>query len=511
MSENLSVTYYIDFSFLTQLKRESAKILSCMAPVPLGFKTYVAGRIAADTLGFIGGNLPGAIAADVAFANHYEVGKRGHSTYPTPPRTPTKKHRKGDLTLEQLVNLSPMPKKLGGRKGLKKVKGKTAKRSWSVSVRKQHSKPPQKAGGITDAGVKQVAQHSKRVLLKKHKLPSVTKKFKQAVEAALSPNMLKGTYHTLTLDQGLDLTLLTEDRQYCFDTINNPNLDGAMLFTPDYFLDAVQRLWMGTTTAYAAGYLKPNQAGYNYANRKFHCIDSYATFEYKNNSQRVISLKIYECAPKRKGAYLTENPYAAGFYDNLGVAAAAQKDPMWPPLKAWTDALNQDFVLGYSSAGTGGALSNAIIGLTPTSSKTFNNLWKTNLVQVRLLPGQVYKLKVQGPSDIEVDYEKFNMDSIYQNVQKFSRGIIHIVNVDMTDGTLGGSARTVPSNLSNGGVPGVHPQLSIERQDHFRFQMPDRDVPLASRQDRYIRANVFSGAAYGGQIEVDMENPALPA
>lgn len=463
-----------------------------MPRIPLGDATYYSGLASAGVLGGITADLPGAALAVKAYQSRYERRKRTRP-YPTPEKTPSKKPRT-DISVKPRSELSMAPKKIMKARARKRTKALRTKHVKKAKL----PKPPNGAG---DRGLVEVSQHKKKVELKHKKVPHVTAYFRKAVEAALSPKTLKGTYHLMYCDQGLDLTTVSEDRQVPFDTINNVNYDGGMLFTVDHFNEAVQRLWMGKVTAYGSGDLDPRGNG-NYSNRKFKVINSWTSFEYKNNSTRVITLKIYECAPKKYGATRIDTPYTNAYYDNLGNIVAAQKDPLYPPQKYWGDALQQDKTLGFSADGVGGFLSNTSLGLSPNSSKVFNAGWKVELKQVRMLPGETFKLRIQGPSQLELDFEKFNSDGVYQNIQKFSRGLLNIVTLDMTDLSLGGTARAPAVTTTT-----IKPFLSIERQDHYRFEMPDVNIPVDSRVDRYIRAYMSNGIVAGVQEEIAKRNP----
>lgn len=383
----------------------------------------------------------------------------------------------------------------------KTKKPKTLKKKSSSKKAEKVAKRAERGVVTADRSAVVKDQKKKRVELKKKKAPHVTSKFKRAVEAALSPDKLKGTYHLITFDSGLDLTTMSADQQVVFDTINNPLLDGGFFFSTDHFNEAVQRLWFGSTAVYNAGFLKPTANG-NYNQKKFRVIDSYSTLEYKNNSTRTLTLNIFVCAPKQKGACAIDNPYSQNVYNNQGVTVATQDQILYPPQRYWADALTEDFVQNYSSNGLGAVLPNTTLALTPVSSKTFNAMWKAEQKKIVMLPGTSYLLKLQGPSDLELDYQKFNSDSIYQNVQKFTRGVVTCVMADMTDSSLGGTQRTAPAATSS-----IKPFLSMERQDHYRIEMPDTLVATGSRRDGYIRAVVNKGTAVGTQEEVTMENP----
>lgn len=348
---------------------------------------------------------------------------------------------------------------------------------------------------------------SKGVALKKAKLPHITKQFKHAVERALEPSMIRQSFHA-TFTGGYNRMNNSIDTQAVFSSTNGQ--DGMGYFSASHFLDAVSRLFNGKVTALNLGGINTGAAGSYFATAytplKFKVRNSWSTLDYKNNTLRTLKLKIYECAPKAKGGGSFNNLYQSRglvIVDPVTGATSflAAQDAVVEPVTGWAFNLLDDFIDGYSSTVNAipakAAIPQSTLGLVPGSSKNFARTWKTDLKEFILLPGESCRYYIQGPSDLELDYEKYIFDGTYQDVQKWTRFIMNVCENDLVSTTLSGGGR-YPTTLPTEG-------LVWERNDHYVLEMPEQ-AGVANRHDGYIKIVQQPTVAGAGNV-VEYEAP----
>lgn len=347
----------------------------------------------------------------------------------------------------------------------------------------------------------------KGVEIKKKKHVRISKVFKTKVHEALAEKMIHGCYQATWSGGSFRLQNLLTDTQAPLDGIGSGVNDGVLMFSTDAFAQAASILWNGLLATGATAEHNPDTTGsflktVGPAGLKFNVKKSSTSFEFKNNSTRVLTLKIYECAPRRCSAYSNDTPTGFSVYKWSGGAwaAATLLESLQIPTVYWTKALVDDFQAGASAttqSGASTALSQSILGLTPHSSPTFNKGWKYSYRSVILEPGQGEKFTITGPSDLELNYEKYLSDGIYMNIQKFTRGLMVVVSQDILAGATTGSARA---------VSGLTTQcLGMERIDHFQLEMPE-SAAVNKRKDYYVK-NVFPGVVTGAAQGIETENP----
>lgn len=455
----------------------------------------VAGRVAADTLGFITADLPGAFIADTLYQGYKKKGKpqrrsgrmtsrsrsRGRSMLRTP--STTRKKRKASVS---------------------RSKSKARGHSRSKS-RGRHSK---KENAYQEQNAEAIVKKNKKVTLRKHKEPHVSKKFRLAVEAALSPKEIRGDMHLIYCSSIYDLSQISNDAQGYWDTINNPGLDGGWMFLLDHFKDAYSRMWFGKVTSYTSGFLTPahDPTNVGYAHMKFKIIDSYSEFEFKNVSLRTVILRLWEVKPKTNGSMSVNSPLSQKAYDDGGVEQVLL-DSYTTPTTQWYNALAADKINNAVSDGEGNALDPTKLMLSPQYSKSMKKQFAFSFREVILESGQTHKFKIQGPSEISIDEEKCFKNSIWQNVRTFSRGLICAVYQDLTIALPTSGAPTVGGRIKDSASSNTNiPFIAMERQDHFTLEMQEEAVG-PNRHPVMIRGIYSANPSSVKPAEVKQQNP----
>jgi hypothetical protein len=484
------------------------------------------GRASSDVLGYIAGGTAGAITADALWEKYAHSGGRKRTTPPTPD-SGNKRKRQRKLSLSgDIPKMSKLTKKQLKKKS-SKYKRKY-KRMKKAAVKPKDADPSHAAVYAN--------KKKRKIEPKKHHEPKVTHKFKKMVEKALQTDSVKGTVQMKYLGLGFALDGMSQDRQAVWDTVNNLQQDAGFVFGPDHFLEAANRLWANFTGAHTlAPFLSNVPTGFDPNTVKFHVIDSHSKFVYRNNSDRTLLLRIYVCKPKMKGSYNSIDPTNYIAYKQNGTSVTLN-DPIVPPAFSWTDSVAGDFASRQSSNGYGAAISNSTLFLEPSTSKYWKNVWTSDFKEIKMMPGQDYEFIIQGPQDMSLDYQKFWREGIYQNVQMFTRGVLHVLIADMdtantTSPSNNYSSRSKPKTLSGASGRTIQQFLCQERYDYFRLQMPEEtlstyytttatgttpaNVPLlisdytkTARKDQYINCIAVEPATTSGvEEEMTVDNP----
>nr|WAE43213.1 MAG: capsid protein [Cressdnaviricota sp.] len=502
---------------------------------------HKAGHIAAGTLGYIHGNLPGAYLANNAYSHLTHM----PAIPPTPPKTPVK--RKGHATGPgyskrrtlgwYLTNPDLMPKSRGQYVKVPKP-SKAAKKAFKKLHGRKPRKRKEKQSTLAGYGAQTIVG-SKKLNIKKKRMPKVTKKFKLKVQRALDPNLIHGTYD-LTFPQGffrMNLTTASNNTQHCFSGLGTvagaatfPFSDlGGWSFLADEFLKAASVLWNGQVSTTGADWCALNQANQlSVFNTKMYIRNSFTTYELKNLTQRVLIIRVWEMATKAPMGYDTTGPqqkYWFSSVDGAGtIALSAAGDLLAAnhPAQNWTEGLNDDFTnsSGYRSIGaTTAQLSVNTLDLNPSTSKGLKSNFKTAFLREYVMePGEMVKFKVNGPNNMEFDFAKCWRNNAFMSIQKFSRAIFFTVKQDLAVASSVNSA-SAPVFIASGRVIDFNPAacLALERKDLIQLQMPETVIPAGQtsalgktgRRDTYVH-DVLSPLPYTGHVatlNADRDNP----
>lgn len=216
-----------------------------------------AGRVAADTLGYIAGNTPGAIAADIFYQKMYGKRKR------TSVSNGTAKKRRINRVRRRVSTV--------GKNSVRDNSGNTA-------IGRRVGKP---------------VAASKRTKVARLRTP-----VRAAIKKMIAGYDIKGTYRKVLGSfhwyGGVPSYGVTFDNK---QKVEYTRL--AEPFGPDNIIDAASILWNNKTPD-ASG-LPANSLPDSYEPRalKLHVRNAYMKTTFKNNSKRAYHYKIYTCRPKR--------------------------------------------------------------------------------------------------------------------------------------------------------------------------------------------------------------------
>lgn len=389
------------------------------------------------------------------------------------------------------------------KKAAKKEGKKTAKKmTGKVTEAIKNSSQVEKADRVAVFG-------SKRVLIKKQKKFTVSKQFKNLVNAALSEKMVKGTQVYRFVDMWHPLRNVANDSQYVLPLSGTgEGYDGGWHFTLDYFLDAAQKLFLGDATT-SAGFLRPTKIP-SWNTLKFQVVNSFSQYVIRNTSLRTIYFKIVELAPKSAGTMNITQPSQEQGYDSTGTVRTVP-DATVSGLYAWSKANLADWNDGFSANNNTGPIIPQALGVHPNQSKNMNKNWSMKTFEYVIAPGAQIVFKVQGPNNFEVDMQKMFKNDIFQNVQKYSRSLIGITVLDLVGMDLGGTQRAPMTNTLPGGGANVNyltDNLAIERYDHIKIEMPESMTMPDHRRDRYNICYLGAGQELGSNnYDVHEDNP----
>lgn len=340
---------------------------------------------------------------------------------------------------------------------------------------------------------------SKGVAYKKKREPKVSRKFRAKVFKAMEKDMIKGSYH-VAYHGSFTAATIQNEAQHTIDAENSGGISGTYMFTASQFMNAAQVLFDNKVETFAITNWKPSAAAtISFKNAKFLVKNSFVTYEIKNNTQRVMTCKAHELAPKKASCFTEENLVNTDGYVLAGTTTSVL-DGLASPLNYWTRSLTQDFTNGQSYGSNGVAnstLTTKTLFLSPKTSPTFSRAFKISTQEIVLQPGQSIKLFYQGPQGLEFNAEKYWDNAVWLQLQKWCRGMLFSFNNDQVSGSLTGGGR-----LANASIIG---EVLIERQDHFYIECPS-ESNNADKQDMYVRS-IQPQAATGVADEIMTENP----
>lgn len=154
---------------------------------------------------------------------------------------------------------------------------------------------------------------------------------------------------------------------------------------------------------------------------KFHVVRSKISYHLKNNTQTTMIIRAYTVAPKKAGYYgndlsVPNGSFQSSQFQNLN------------PIYNWSQSL---------ATKTGTNVINAsvnTIGLYPEHDPRWTALYKYEVCDIVMDPGQSTTFDVAGPSDLELDFQKMYQNQAFIQLQKFCRGTFFIIKHDLVQG-----------------------------------------------------------------------------
>jgi len=428
---------------------------------------YYAGRVAAGTLGYIGGNLQGAYVADKIFTKLY---------MPAIDRNP------GRLTAAQRQRAS--------RQRVQNVnRGRYVRVRRVPHVRKLASNA--RPNGYAELKKR---KSKKSVSRRKSSIPgkAPTKRFRDMVKKSMKSKDPRGIMTEINC-QNFNKAALGDNLQEHFYPGNiGP---GGIFFTPEHFVDAASVLWNSKPMAL----VKPigGAGNFPFKTLRFRINNSYVTTEFKNNSQSTYYLTLTTLRPK-------------------SVDSFAGSDP----LNFWSDILVQDGagVPVGNGANVSGVLKE-FLGVSPNFLPGFKKFFEMDTEKFVLQPGQTTMYFCQGPKDFDFELAKMYNGDDFITAQKFSRWCFATVYTDLVSDTAGIGGRLL--NVVAGA--GANLGLVLENRYHYDLAMPEQagfvtpaaftglvSTPLSQRGFKYAFQN-YTPPSAGGAVQVERVDDDQPA
>lgn len=257
--------------------------------------------------------------------------------------------------------------------------------------------------------------------------------------------------------------------------------------------------------------LPPNNVSSHGNQAKFHVLNSYEVYTYKNNSLRTVEFDIYECTPK--SAWMTNNESRGT--DNVNTGGQPFRGN---PNDTWYVALEEDNKAG-------GNISNMLQSTLHTSphwTSSFKKFWKSDVTSVKLEAGQVYQYVVKGPRNMAFDASKYyqrkatGVESLFLSEQKFTKNLMYVIKQDLAAQGSVTCGRYVSNTTSSPNV------ICVERRIYSKITVPestgmrvagtvlaglgDSSLQNNYRRDAYF-ATTYTVAGAGAIERVDDNNP----
>ncbi len=312
--------------------------------------------------------------------------------------------------------------------------------------------------------------------------------------------------------------------------------DEYQFFTPLKFLDAASVLWnqkaatknyaiqagnftnsvaLGVGAPVAGTPALPNKKGVD-----VHVVNSYVTFEMKNNSQRILSLELYHCVPKVKWP----SNLPLGTF-NGGIIELGQTQLQLGTIICEENTDTLDALIFNPN-------------LKPKSVDAFSSAYKYEKVTISIAPGETCKHSIQGPKGLDIEFSKLYDGLVDNGGKMWSKSSLCVMIAIKPDliyatknvGTLGGTGtgRYTAQEASGNTLKDM---VSVEVKEVFKMSMPDDTgfvlqeigaggIPAGSIQSLNLKRKVLAfgnftskkvnaggdGIAYGA---FDEENPVI--
>lgn len=374
---------------------------------------YTAGTSGA-VLGYIVGNVPGAYYGYKAGKKLYQLKQKMaplKKAYITPPKSTSKKRK---------LSISSGSSKSTGYRPSRGVYNRIFSGGQVYGMRRR-----------------------KGIRNKKKKPVKVSSKFKKKVKKVLESVNPDGYFQETFYDQ-LPLYVTEDNKQNVFNLSGLTGQAADPVFSASRILDAASCLW-NDKPMLRTGKQYNDSENFDNQKLKVKVKSSSLTYTIRNNTQRNVTMRIYECTPR---SYQVQG-------DAIGV---------------WNAALNFQ-----NSSSNQNAISLNEIHTSPAMLPDFKRLFKTSFNEYVLAPGTEIRHVVVGPKDYDCNLQKFWNGSTFQPNSPFSKFVFAVYYVDLiseTNGSLTPANVFGRYNSQDTGVDSPY-GLIVEGVTRFKMEMPD--------------------------------------
>lgn len=434
------------------------------------------GRAAADTLGYIAGNIPGAIGADIL----YQTMANGMRT---PSRTPKKRARSQS-------------------RGRSAKRGRTT-RSVSFARSRSRSRVSRSRSRVSGGRAHSDDYHApgfhkgKSVVAKRKPIVKLKPAMKNAIKKVMAGSDLQGRFTKKVISflwfGGVAADGGNYNNKQRMDYLGVPTA-----FTPNDFLEAARILWKN-------GAQSPNSTPPNYdsavdfglTNFVPTVINSYCKIKMRNNSTRAYHIDLMIIRTKKRAAGL---------------------DPRGD-LIAQLDRREESKEIGNAG---GNVFDETVekLGLMPTDVDGWRANWQPETITIILQPGQTYEYFVQGPKMQEINYAKILNGDVIEQDQKWTRYFLVRFHTDLissagTGGTAGTPGYFAETSALTGGVWDGR-GICVDQTYHTHMKMPEQagfqyvSTTAGTEQALTKRRNAWARVQYtqdpeGALVRIDDE------
>jgi len=313
---------------------------------------------------------------------------------------------------------------------------------------------------------KKLPSKKKRRSVKFRKTPrvKVNKYFKAKVQKSLAPQRISG-FIEYRDTQYVRYEVDNEQSVYYAGFRTSEAIDGVTQsgqsllpwhFSPWRVLDSASVMFNAKAgPTYNPNLAAVNEFGVVVNTLKIHVRKSWATYQFRNSTERPQYLSVYTVAPKVTDAQGDEL-----FFNQWYESLQAEK--------------SQKILL---STGT----TFRQMDLKPTSCAQMRRKYKMVETKITVEPGQCFDYVLPGPEDITYDFNKYYDDSLFKNLQKMCRTVIICavqdlaINYDVDDVLADMKvARSGNPTLNTESGKNVVGGMCIEYREFYDITMPDQ-------------------------------------
>jgi len=426
------------------------------------------GAAAGGTLGFIAGDIPGAVAG-AGFGYKY-----GQENLPKNKMVNGKRKRTSHIKI------------IGTRRpGAARTVRRTSKVKKTYHVNKVNRSKG--SSRDDDRGVVVSAKRSKGLKPKGRKPVKVSAAFKRKVNKSLEGKKAIGHMREIVSRKcGFSIPDNLQEVNYLTD--ENASTHG--FFSPVRVMDAASCLF----NKKAAARNKQNTTNnFPHTITKVNVLSQYATMTLNNQTRRCKTITIYQASQKGKLQATTE------------------------PLGAWTAGLLLDAQNLPDGDTLGPNLSGVVkefLGMKPTMNKAWNKEWNVEAKTIQLEAGQTFSFTIPGPSGV-YDYQKMHdgNSGVISELHPWTKYVFYTVYNDLVVTNLGitGRFETIPPLITNAIVCEYTYNYKIEAPEITGFDTPGTFGATQSLnliKDAYIYQNYSAAIGLGTVNRIDDGDPA---
>lgn len=304
-------------------------------------------------------------------------------------------------------------------------------------------------------------------------------------------------------------------------------------FSPLKIIDAASILWndktaaedygnqdgnLNTVVVQASGApLEGTQFNPEVKGLKVHIDNSYVKFKFKNNSQRAMTIIVYNCVPKIK--FPTATPLQA-FQDAISIEA---------------DGSNSAYISATSAGHTSTQTAQALFAnpaMQPNMLKSFASTWKYEKVLLKIAPGETCTHSVQGPKSYDLDFSKLYDSGVNQQGLAYKGTTMCVMMAVLPDlafatGGVVGAVQGVTGYFvpGNSAEDNIADPISICWEEVYRLSIPEivgfKTGDLAAGRMQHLNkklprrafgnfTQIISADANPTYTAFDEENPSNP-